>query len=103
MKPSVLCFRKIPVAKKFMDKGGGGVSSFSVGTLLSHSTKKLHRGILLCFRKYMVSKKFKEHRGRECQDFPSKIFCLAVPKNFVGESFSASIFSGIEKFYASER
>ena len=139
---SVLCFRNIPVAKKFMDKGRGGVSSFSVenflshsaeifvreffsvspflrtekvwikeggassfsvGTLLSHSTRKLHRGILLCFRKYMVSKKIKEERGRECQDFPSKNFCLAVPKNFVGESCSASLFSGIEKFYASER
>ncbi len=82
---------------------GGGVSRFSVGTLLSHSTEKLHRGILLYFRKYLVSKKFKEERGREYQDFPSKIFCLAVPKNFVGESFSASIFSGVERFYASER
>ncbi len=76
----------------------GGASRFSVGTLLSHSTEKLHRGILLCFRKYLVSKKFKEERGREYQDFPSKIFCLAVPKNFVGESFSASLFSGIEIF-----
>ena len=26
-----------------------------------------------------------------------------MPKNFVGESYSASIFSGIEKFYASQR
>ena len=34
------------------------------------------------------------------QDFPSKIFCLTVPKSFVGEPFSVSIFSGIEKFYA---
>ena len=85
-----------------MDKRGE-VSSFSVGTLLSHSAEKLHRGILLCFRKYLVSKKFKEERGREYQDFPSKIFCLAVPKKFVGESFSTSLFSVIEKFYASER
>ena len=85
-----------------MDKRGE-VSSFSVGTLLSHSAEKFHRGILLCFRKYLVSKKFKEERGREYQDFPSKIFCLAVPKKFVGESFSTSLFSVIEKFYASER
>ena len=29
--PSVLCFRKFPVAKKFMDKnGGGGVSRFYI-------------------------------------------------------------------------
>ena len=40
--------------------------------------------------------------GGEYQDFPSKIFCLTVPKNFVGEPFSVSLISGIEKFYASE-
>ena len=85
-----------------MDKKGGA-SRFSVGTLLSHSTEKLHRGILLCFRKDLVSKKFKEEGGREYQDFPSKNFCLALRKNFVGEYFSASLFSGIKKFYASER
>ena len=35
--------------------------------------------------------------GGEYQDFPSNIFCLRVPKKFVGESFSNSINSGIEK------
>ena len=40
--------------------------------------------------------------GREYEDFPSKIFCLTVPKNFVGEPFSVSLISDIEKFYASE-
>ena len=34
--------------------------------------------------------------------FRSKIFCLAEPKNFVGESFRVSLFLGIDKFYASE-
>ena len=34
--------------------------------------------------------------------FPSKIFCFTVPKNFLGESFSVSLFSVIEKFCASE-
>ena len=58
----MLCFRKIPVAKKFMDKTGGG----------------------------------------GYQDFPSKNFCLTVPKTFVGESFSVSLIPGIEKLYASE-
>ena len=38
----------------------------------------------------------------EYQDFTSKIFCLTVPKNFVQEPFSVSLFSGIEKFYALE-
>ena len=36
------------------------------------------------------------------QDFPSKTFCLTVPKIFVGEPFSVSLISGIEKFYAYE-
>ena len=30
------------------------------------------------------------------------IFCLTVPKNFVGEPFSVSLILGIENFYASE-
>ena len=40
--PSVLCFIKFPVAKKFLDKtgGGGGVSRFSVEVFLSHSAEK---------------------------------------------------------------
>ena len=33
----------------------------------------------------------------EYQDFPSKIFCLTVPKISVGESFTVAIISGIEK------
>ena len=41
-------------------------------------------------------------RGRECHDFSSKMFCLAVPKNFVGEPFCVSLISGVEKFYAYE-
>ena len=61
MNPSVLCFRKVPVAKKFVDKKGG-----------------------------------------EYQDFASKIFCLTVPRNFVGQAFRVSPISVLEKFYASE-
>ena len=57
----MLCFRKIPVAKKFMDEGGGGIKIFR-----------------------------------------RKFFCLTVPKNFVGELFSISLTSGIEKNDASE-
>ena len=40
--------------------------------------------------------------GREYHNFLSKIFCLTVPKTFVGEPFSVALISGIEKFYASE-
>ena len=42
----MLCFRKIPVAKQFMDKRGGGVSRASVEIFLSHSAEKLRGGIL---------------------------------------------------------
>ena len=131
--PSVLCFRKFPVAKKFMDKRAG-VSNFSVENFLPHSAEIFHRGILYCcsnfwYRKSLdkkggVSRFFVENflshsaenlrresftvalisgtekvwiRGRGYQDIPSKIFCLTVPKKFVGESFSNSINSGIEK------
>ena len=33
------------------------------------------------------------------QDFPSKIFCLTVPKISVEESFTVAIISGIEKVW----
>ena len=56
---------------------------------------------MLCFRKFPVAKNFMDRTGGgEYQELPSKIFCLRVPKNFVGESFSVSLISGIEKFYA---
>ena len=44
-----------------------------------------------------------DERG-EYHDFLSKLFCLTVPKNFdfVGEPFSVSLISGIEKIYASK-
>ena len=43
----MLCFRKSPVALKFMDKIGG-VSRFSVENFLSQSAEKNLRGTLLC-------------------------------------------------------
>ena len=36
----MLCIRKFPVAKKFMDKREGEVSRFSVEKFLSHSAGK---------------------------------------------------------------
>ena len=56
----MLCFKKFPVAKKFMDKG--------------------EKGSIKTFRRIF--------------------FRLTVPRIFVGESFSASLISGIEKFCA---
>ena len=47
---------------------------------------------LLCSRKFLVSKNFMDKKGgrRECHIFPSKICCLTVPGNFVGEPFCVS-------------
>ena len=42
----VLCFRNLLVAKKFMDKKGGGVSNLSVENFLSESAEKFRRGTL---------------------------------------------------------
>ena len=35
----------------------------------------------------------------EYQHFPSKVFCLTVPKFSVGKPFSVSLISGIEKVW----
>ena len=82
------------------------MSRFSVGNFLSHSTETFRRGTrnpsVLCFRKFLVAKKFMDIREGEISRFPSKIFCLTVPKNAVGEPVSLSLISGIEKIYASE-
>ena len=42
----VLCFRKFPVAKKFMDRREGEVSRSSLEDFLSHSAEKIRRGTL---------------------------------------------------------
>ena len=91
------CFGKFPVSKNIMHKSG--TSRFSVENLLFHSTKKLRRGANLCFRNFLLSKKFLDKRW-ECHDFSSQIFCFTEPENFVGEPFSVSLISDLEKFHA---
>ena len=39
----------------------------------------------------------------EYQDFPSKTFCLTVPRNFVRRPFIVSLLSGAEKVWIRER
>ena len=46
--PSVLCFRKFPVAKKFMDKRRSGVSRFSVEKGFASQYRTFRRGTFLC-------------------------------------------------------
>ena len=97
----LLFLRKFLVSKSFVDekKRGGGITFFRRKFLVSQC-RKISRASLQCFRKFGVSKNFMHNRGYH--NFPSKIFCLTVPKNFVGEPFSVSLISGIERFYASD-
>ena len=57
---------------------------------------------MMCFGKFPVAKKFLDEKGGGYRNFPSKNFCLKVPKKFVDEPFIVSLTSGIEKIYASE-
>ena len=66
------------------------VSRFSLEKFLSHSAEKFRRGTCLCFRKSLVPKNVRNKRGGVYHDFPLKLFCLTVPKNFVGEPFGVS-------------
>ena len=78
------------------------VSRFSLQKFSFHSVEKFRQRTLLCFRKFLLSKNVRDKRGGGYHDFPSKTFCLTVPKIFVGETFSVSFISGIEKIYAYE-
>ena len=76
-----------------------GVSRFSVKMFLSHSAENFRTGILYCCNNFGYQKNLDKRGGEEYQDFPSKNFCLTVPKISVGESFTVAIVSGIEKVW----
>ena len=78
--------------------GGGGVSKFSVEKFLSHIAGKLCRGTFLC----CVSETFLYRidlwmSSGGVSNFSVDFFCRTVSKNAVGEPFSLSLISGIEK------
>ena len=52
---------------------------------------------MLCVRKFLVAKKFMDKMEGEVSRFPSKMFCLTVPKYAAEEYFSLSVIAGIEK------
>ena len=86
----MLCFRKLPVAKKMMDKRGGGVSRLSVEKILSHNAHNFHKGTLLC----CVSEKIPQQKRSGItkwgyQDLPSKSFVSQSAESIVGETFCA--------------
>ena len=61
-------------------------------------------GELFCavLHKNFGSEKFMHMIGVEYQDFPSKPFCLTVPRKFVGKPFSVSLLSGAEEVWMRE-
>ena len=67
------------VSKKF-GKEGGGASSFSVETFLSHSAEKFRRGTFYCCTNCGYRKSLDKRKMVEYQDFPSNFFCLTKPK-----------------------
>ena len=76
----------------------GGITFFRRKFFVSQCLKYSWAS-LRCFRKFGVSKNFMHTRGYHF--FPSKIFCLTVPINLVGEPFCAVFqkFAGSEKVY----
>ena len=95
-KEILLFLRNFLVSKSFMDEKGG-ITFFRRKFLVSQC-RKISWASLQCFRKFGVSKNFMHNRGYD--KFPSKIFCLTVPKNFVGIPSMFQKIWGIEKFYA---
>ena len=78
------------------------MSRYFVDIFVSQYRKTLQGNpFVLCFGKFPVANKFMDKKG-ECQNFPTKVFCLTVPKYLAGQPFRVSLISGIEKFYAKE-
>ena len=90
--PENFWFRKVLWMKR------RGITFFRRKILVSQC-RKISWASLQCFRKFGVSKNFMHNRGYDV--FPSKIFCLTVPRNFIGEPFCAVFqkISGSEKVY----
>ena len=72
-------------------------------TFLSQSAESFRRRPLYFFNNFAYRKKLRI-RERVIHVFRSKIFCLTMPKNFVGEPFCAVFqkISGIEEIYGEE-
>ena len=95
---TLLCFGKFPVSKKIMDRSGK--SPFSVENLLFHSTENFRRGTRLCFGNFLLSKRFLYTKGEGVPRFYVTNLLFDSTENFVGEPFSVSLISDLDKFYA---
>ncbi len=79
----VQCFRSFPVAKKFLDKGGGDIKTFRRNFFLSHCRKISYGNHFeQCFRIFSVAKKFMDKgRGRGIKIFRRKNFLHSAEKS----------------------
>ena len=102
MNLSVLCFRKIVVAKKFMAKKLGRVSKFSVEIFLFHSDEKVRRGTrnpsVLCFRKFAGREEVHEWEVGSITIFRRKHFVSQCRKNSWGNRLVFHSFRVSNKF-----
>ena len=78
----------------------GGITILSKNFVLQDRNEKFCKGTLLFSRKTLVTKNFNCDRGYHV--FPSEIFGVTVPKNFVGIPSMFQKLCGIVNFYASE-
>ena len=104
------CFRKFGVSKNFMHKGGITILRRKILCLII--PKKLCRGPFSVRQNFGFRKNFcmrgisrfsvRSGGGGGVARFSVDYFMSHSTETFVGEPFSASLISGIEKFYASE-
>ena len=81
-----------------------GMSQFFVEFFFLAAPKTLQvNPSVLCFSNFPLVNSFMDKKG-EYQEFPSKCFCLTVPKNYAGEPFCDVIQKnpGGEKVYGKE-
>ena len=102
----MLCFGKVPLVKKFMDKRGGGGGSMKISSrnFFCLTVPKIFVGEPFSVSLISGIEKVWIRGGGRSQDSPSKIFCLRVLKNFVQEPLCA-VFQKVskrEKIYGSE-
>ena len=67
--------KKSSIEKIFLHRRG--ISKFSVGFDLSHSTPNFRRGSLRCFQNFLVSKSFVDMRGGY-HKFPLKVLVSEI-------------------------
>ena len=87
MNSSLLCFRKFPVAEKFMDKRREGESRLSTDNFCLPVPKNFV-GESFTVSLVRVSKNVRDNSGDGNHDFLSKLFSLTVSNQFIEEPFS---------------